>query len=332
MRTAHLNVLQPAQMKIPDHISTIAVVDRSKPSNGWLNALEGVLTGEGIGQDRRSRQQAVSGVLNTLTRTPRFEVKSTGIEMTGSKAGVNLPQPLDWREVERICRDYDAHAVLAIESFDSDNNASCRRVENKSKKDGKEVITVRYNSRQRTGVRMGWRLYDPKARVILDEFVTNDHLERTGSGNTEALALRNLPSPVDVSRDVAYIGGQHYGMRIAPVYVDISRKYYGKAKGFKSEMQSATRYAKSGNWERAAGIWNQIVERNDRNNPKASGRAAYNMAVASEMQGHLDIAQKWAEKAWTQYGNKNSRRYIATIRQRQNDALKVEYQMNNKTK
>ena len=91
MKNTRLQVLQPAVLTVPDHINTIALVDRSKPSNGWLNVLEGIFTGEAIGQDRRSREEAVHGLTNALTRTPRFQVKNTGIEMTGSKAGNNLP-------------------------------------------------------------------------------------------------------------------------------------------------------------------------------------------------------------------------------------------------
>ena len=330
MQTAHLNVLQPAQMKIPDHITVVAVADRSKPSNGWLNVLEGLVTGEAIGQDRRSRQQAMDGILSSLTRTPRFQVRSTGVEMTGSKAGVNLPNPLEWSEVERLCRDHGADALLTIESFDSDNNVFCRKTESKSKKDGKEVITVHYNSEQRTGVRMGWRLYDPKMKVILDEYVTNDYLTRNASGNTEAEAKRNLPAPVQVTRDVARIAGEHYGMRVAPVYVNINRNYYGKIKGYKSESKRAATFAKAGEWERAAGLWKLIAERDAQNNTKAAGRAAYNMAVAAEMQGHLDVALDWAKKAGLDMGNKEVRRYIETLKMRENDLRKVEYQMNEK--
>lgn len=332
MPNARLNVLQPAQMKIPEHINTIAVVDRSKPSNGWLNALEGLVSGEAIGQDRRSREQAVDGVLKTLTRTPRFQVKTTGIEMTGSKAGVNLPAPLEWREVERICGDYGADAVLTIESFDSDNFSNCRRTESKRKKDGKEIITVRYNSEQRTGVRMGWRLYDPRTKIVVDEFISNDYLTKTGSGDTEQQAIRNLPSQVSVTREVARIGGQSYAMRIAPVYVNVSRSYYGKAKGFKTQMKEAARYAKANNWELAATVWKLIAERDAQNHESAAGRAAYNMAVAAEVRGNLEVALEWAEKSWTQFGNKKARGYIQTIKMRQNDARKVEYQMNKKVK
>ena len=330
MRTASLTVLQPAQMTLPEHISTVAVVDRSKPSNGWLNTLEGLFTGEAIGQDRQSRAEAVRGLTASLTRTPRFQVKPTGIEKTGSKAGVGMPPPMDWSEVEQICADYGANALVTIESFDSDNNASANRVETKNKdKNGKETITISYNARQRTGVRMGWRLYDPKTRIILDEFTTDDYLERTATGANERTALSNLPSQVSISRNVAYNGGMRYGARIAPVYVNLGREYYGKAKGPKAEMKEAARFAGSGNWDRAAAIWQKIADQPTQPR-KAAGRAAYNMAVAAEQKGELVIAQSWAEKAWTKFGNKKARNYINVLKMRQNDERKVEGQMNHK--
>ncbi len=329
-RHTNLTVLQPAQMKIPEHIATVAVVDRSKPSKGWLNVLEGVLTGEAIGQDRQSRAEAVRGLSAALTRTPRFSVKNTGIEMTGSKAGANLPAPLDWSEVERICAQYGADAVVTIESFDSDNAAAARRSETKRKdKNGKEYIDVLYNAHMRTGVRMGWRMYDPKTKIILDEFTTDDYLERDASGKDERTALNNLPSAVDISRSVAYNGGQRYGSRIAPLYVQVSRTYYAKAKGYTEQMKQASNYARSNDWKRAAEIWKNIEVRAT-DNRKAAGRAAYNMAIASEVNGNLELAQEWAQKASGKYGNKKARNYIQVIQQRQNDARKVEYQMNKK--
>ena len=250
--------------------------------------------------------------------------------MTGSKAGVNLPAPLAWSEIERICEDYNADALLTIESFDSDNSASARRVETKRKdKSGKQYINVSYDARQRTGVRMGWRMYDPKTKTIVDEFMTDDHLEKTSSGTTERAALSNLPAPVNVTRTVAYNGGVRYGMRVAPVYVEVTRRYYSKAKGFQSDMQQGSRFAQSRNWDKAAETWKKVVAK-AADNRKAAGRAAFNMAFAAEMRGELDIALDWAKKSWNDYGNKKARRYIATLEQRKRDVLKVDDQMNNK--
>jgi hypothetical protein len=326
-RNTTLQILQPAQLTLPEHISTVAIVDRSKPSNGWSNFFEGLITGEEIGQDRKSRQTAVDGLTNALTRTPRFQVKSTGIEMTGSKAGGRMPPALDWAEVDKICRDYGANAVVTIESFDSDNSRSAQAyTETKKDKTGKNYSVTSYRSKQRTGVRIGWRLYDPKSKIIVDEYVTDDYLERTGSGNTERAALSNLPSQLDVTRDVAYNVGIEYGARIAPIYVNVSRAYYHKAKGFKTEMKQAARYLESRDLEKATYHWKRIIAAAGENK-KAAGRAAYNMAVASEVNGNLDLALEWAQKSWNDYGNKKAREYINVIKARKNDARKVDAQM-----
>jgi len=330
MKSTTLTVLQPAQFKVPDHITKIAVVDRSKPSSGWLNVLEGLFSGEAIGQDRQSRAEAVRGLTDALQRTPRFRVIPTGIEMEGTEAGGSLPPPLPWAEVERICADHSADALVAIESFDTDNNTSTQRhTSTKKNKDGTTTIVENFESAMRTDVRMGWRFYDPNGKVIFDEIVTDDFLKNTGYGTTERAALSNLPSQVSVTRKVSFLVGQEYGMRIAPVYIQVKREYYHKAKGFQTEMQEAYHFTENGNWDRAADIWKKI-EATATDNPKAAGRAAYNMAVMAEVKGNLDIALQWAETAWTKYGNSKARSYIEIIRQRQYDAQRVEHQMNKK--
>ncbi|MCC7245666.1 MAG: tetratricopeptide repeat protein [Saprospiraceae bacterium] len=332
MKSTTLTVLKPAQLTLPEHISKVAVVDRSKPSNGWANFFEGLLTGEQIGQDRRSRQEAVSGLTRALTRTPRFQVISTGIEMEGSKAGGSMPNPLNWSEIDRICKDYGTDAVVAIESFDSDNSTSTRRNESKKKdKDGKEYIVVDYSARQRTGVRIGWRMYDPKSRRIIDEYVTDDYLEKDASGDTEKLAVGNLPSQANVTRDVANIVGHEYCARIAPLYVKVDRKYYDKSKGYKDQMKQAARYLRTRNYEKAGDVWKKI-EASPAASDKARGRAAYNMAVAAEMNGSFDLAIEWAKKSYEQYGNKKAKSYIRTLQQRKRDANRVESQMPDKNK
>ncbi len=220
--------------------------------------------------------------------------------------------------------------MVAIESFDTDNNVATRQRQSKHKnKDGSTTTTIDYVSEMRTGVRMGWRFYDPTTKTIFDEVVTDDFLKNDATGKTERASVSNLPSQVTVTRKVAFIVGQEYGMRIAPVYVTVNRQYYPKAKGFSTQMEQAARLAQAGNWDRAADIWKKI-EAVAKDNPKAAGRAAYNMAVVAEVKGNLDIALEWAEKAWTQYGNKKARNYINILQQRQNDAKKVEYQLNKK--
>ena len=325
--STQLQVLQPAQIVLPDHVEVIAIADRSKPAKGFANVVEGLFTGEDIGQDRRGRQRAQEGLTNILTRTPRYSVKSTGIEMTGSPSGNSFEPPIPWEEVERICQQYGADALITIEMYDSDNYVSTgARTEKKKDKDGKQYTETYYVADMRTQVRIGWRVYDPKQRRIIDEFTTVEDANSDARGNSEEQARRNLASKEGVTQTVSHAAGELYGMRIAPVWITVSRNWYTKGKGSaKADMERAARYARADNWDQAADIWNTLV--NNAADEKTRGRAALNMAVAYERAGKLGLALDWAQASYTDFGNKSARSYIDVLRQRIYEQERVEEQM-----
>ncbi len=327
--TIPLQVLQPAEMVVPSHIQTIAIIDRSKPEEGFLNFLEGTISGEEIGQDRTGRKFALDGLAKALTRTPRFLVKHTGIELTGSKGGNSFAPPLDWKQVEKICRDYQADALVAIESFDSDNNISYSLQSEKVKKDGKETIKNYYNARLDLTIRIGWRFYDPKAKVILDEFTTYDQANDTRRGDTKEQALRYLGSQSNITKDLSNLVGTSYGMRIAPVWITVNRDFYKSGKGeATAKMEQAARFAKADQWKEAAEIWRALTS--SAIDAKTAGRAAYNLAVASERTGNLESAVDWAQQSYTRFGNKKALRYVDILNQRISDQKRLEKQLKTK--
>lgn len=327
--TAPLQVLQPAQMVVPDHIRTLATLDRSKPEKGFENFLEGLLTGENIGQDRAGRRYALNGLTEALTRTPRFDVKHTGIELVGSRGGNSFAAPLDWREVEKICRDYAADALVTIETFDTDNSVSySERREKRKDKEGKEYTEIKYDARLDMTMRIGWRFYDPKTRVILDEFTTNSHASDSQTDDTKDKALRRLYDQSSITRNIGYDAGTQYGMRIAPVWITVHREFYDSGKGdADDQMKQAARFAKADQWDRAAEVWQQVIRSSD---DKTAGRAAYNMAVANERSGLLESALEWAQRAYTDFDNKKARTYIQDLQRRISDRERLKQQMKEK--
>ncbi len=325
--TTELQVLQPADISLPDDISTIVTIDRAKPAKGFNNVLEGLVTGENIGQDRRGRQQAIAGLINALTRTPRFTVKSSGIERTGSRAGDNFAPLLSWETVDSICRAYDAQALLAIELYDSDNFVSTQRQTRKRKDDeGNEFKEVYYDAAMEIDVRIGWRLYAPAARVLLDEFTVRADQRVTDSGDTEDQAKRNLPDQERITSEVSFLAGERYGMRIAPVWITVQREWFQKGKGvYKENMEIAARYAKAGQWDRATEIWRALTGPDT--DAKTAGRAAFNLAVAAERQGMLETALDWARRAYTTFGLNKGRQYATTLQGRIDDRRRLEDQL-----
>ena len=84
------------------------------------------------------------------------------------------------------------------------------------------------------------------------------------------------------------------------------------------------RYADVGQWQKAITVWKQGAKRAPN---KQRGYLAYNIAVAYEALGDLDAAQRWAQKSYVRYGNKDARSYVSLIQQRLYNEQLAEQQM-----
>jgi len=328
-----LQVVKPALISLPDHVQVIAIVDRSRPSSGFVDAIEGSATGEDINQDPSGRRMALDALANTLTRTPRFELIHTGLEYTGSETGSTFATPLPWSEIKRICDDFDADAVLAIEKFDSntERKSSLRKTKYKDD-DGKEKEKTVYDASINVDVHLGWRIYDLQSQTILDEVdVTDSGSDSESGAKTKIAALEQLGSAISITEQVSQRAGKKYAERIAPIMVTVSRTFYKKAKGpYEEQMAKAARFFETDNWDGAVDIWENILDSPNANSD-VKGLASYNMAVAFEKRGLLTTALEWAQKSYGEYGNKKGRNYVDIIKRRLDDIEILQEQLKDRT-
>ena len=118
-----VNIQRPADITISQDIQNVILVNRSRPSKNNLasNIVEGIVTGEGIGSDRKGAEYCITGLSNMLLNSERYNIKNIdGIELKGTGTSA-FPIPLDWNEVKSICGSYDSDALLVLETFDSDS-------------------------------------------------------------------------------------------------------------------------------------------------------------------------------------------------------------------
>ena len=324
-----MEVLRPADIVLDSNIQKIALMDRSKPSSGFLNVLEGLISGEGIGQDREGRERAMMGLSAILANTPRFEVVQTGISMEGTRGGQRMAIPLDWSEVERICNSVGADALVVIESYDSDYFSSANEEERKKKDDeGNEIIEKYWTSRANLNIRIGWRIYDPSKRILVDEYTADAGENYSGQGDSQEAALDRLPNPLNSSRNISFNVGGIYAERIAPVFITINRTIYNKGKKpHKEAMKRASEYMKVGNWDRAADIWFDLSSSAD---PKTAGKACVNLAIAYEREGDFEHAMEFAEKALFFHQFNKARYYFDQLNMRMREEDRANQQMQNK--
>jgi hypothetical protein len=329
---AHIQVLQPAQIIVPEHINKILLVDRSKPSGGWLRNLESVFSGEALNQDQAGRRNAMDALSSALTKTPRFQTMSPGVELQGSRGGRSMMTPMSWYEVQDLCDKYNTDAIVAIEMFDSDiTSSSLSRTVKEKSKDGKETTKIVYDGKKNGRVQLGWRFYDRKNKTIIDEYQDSNTDEKTSYGHaTSQSAIDYIENSVTMVRNIAKTLGNKYGTRIAPTYVNVARTYFKKVKGSSADrFEEAARYADANEWRRSIAIWEKIADKNDK---EAAAKALFNLAVAYEVNGQLNQALQFAKDAYTQYGLKNAKSYIRILENRIADQEVLQRQMHEQKK
>ena len=319
-----VNIQRPADITVSQDIQNVVIANRSSPSKENLtgNIVEGIISGEGIGADRRGAEFCIDGLINMLGKSERFTLKNKdGIELKGTGTS-SFPIPLEWDIVQSLCDPYDADGLIVLATFDSDSRSYVGNpVTRTRKKKGVKVKTLRYPAYRDITIESGWRIYDLKNKRIVDENKFTENKEFSAWADSPKAAQISLLSQGSAIRESGVFAGKQYGFRISPIWIKARRAYFT---GKHDDLKLAKQYVKKGDWDSAITIWKDLV---NSTNKKIARRSAYNMAIASEIKGGLDAAIEWAKKAQN-LGEKKAYNYINVLNRRKMDKEKLKQQLN----
>jgi len=316
-----LSVTEPAPVSIPPGLKTAVVVNRSRAADEskTVDAIHRTLSLETKDLQADGAKAAVRGLTDELLKDGRFaSVKSLdNLDLRSYGAGV-FPTYLSWDTVEKICRENQADVVFSLELFDAASRVGVGATPGILANPMGAVAALEQPFSMNTRIRTGWRVYDPSTRNILDEFVIYRDLTYQGHGAGPLPTANSLLGRKEAVNKAGIDAGQEYGLRIVPYSLRVSRWYFVRGSG---NFIVARRMAQSGDWDDAAKLWQQETESHSR---KAAGRACYNMAIISEINGDLNAAVNWAKKSYEVYNNRLALSYVNILRDRQsnNEVLK----------
>jgi len=304
----------PAVQTVPDDIKSIAIVNRSLPSNKDMNMLEGVLTGEGLDQDSLPMQFVLRGLDESLRGSAMFRVVKIPEVLVGSGVGTLLPEALPWETVESLCEKYNTDALIALEAYDSDfiiTGASASN--NLLNIEARGVVTVN----------CGFRMYHPASRIILDEYMYRHQMNWGGGGFSVVAAADALINRKRAIERASLEAGSLYSSRLIPGWIYISRDYFKRGKG-NYDLAEGARMMQLNDWDRAIAALERALQSNKR---KVRGRAAHNLAIINEILGDLYQAKEWTTVAWGQNRIRKSRHYGYILTRRIQERELINYQM-----
>lgn len=136
-----------------------------------------------------------------------------------------------------------------------------------------------------------WRFYDLRQRKIIDRWNVMDTLTYYGEGQTVNQALGDVPGRYESLMEMADKTGTQYGQQIAPSWEPVTRIYLSDNS---EPIETGRRAAARDDWETAAREWKKTT---DDKNTRRAAMAAFNLAVASEVLGNLEMARYWLNKS-----------------------------------
>lgn len=319
-----LSVLNPAPVTIPAHVKNITIVNRSLPlnENRVFDAADKILSFEGAALDKEGSNAGINGLATELSRNEKFtNVQVLTQTQFGNKVPSMFPTPLTWDEVEKLCEEHNSDALFSLELFDTDSKISYSAQPVKINTPLGKIPAMEQEANMLTNVKTGWRIYDLRSKYILDEFAIGRHLNYRARGINPVIAANALIGRKEAVKEVGTRTGEGYAQRVTPYWLRVSRDYYVRGTG---NFAVAKRKAQTGNWDAAGKLWLDETKNGKR---KVAGRACYNMAIISEINGNLDEAINWARKSYEDYNCKLALYYIRLLEQRKiNNSILSEQQ------
>ena len=261
----------------------------------------------------------VEGLVSILENSDRYETKNIGdLELKGTGTS-SFPPPLKWKKVNKICKTYNADALIVLQTFDSDSRILFGKPTRRTvKRNGKKIVEMRHKAILEMKIVSGWRIYDNSKQIIIDENKFTELKEFSAFGSSNKEAESKLPYRGSALKESGDFAGFQYGKRISLFGYRQEEFYSGK----EERLKKASKNVKSNQWDDAINIWKDMANIND----KIASKAAYNI-LASEIKGYLDAAIDWAKaKA---LGDKRANSYISILNKRKQDQIKLNKQLNN---
>ena len=333
-----LEVVRPADIDVPNHIQKVLVLNRTSPGKKYQfdNILDGILSGEGVGDDKKGSEVCVSALQKTLGMNSvselRFDLLTTddvidqyNIKGTGTS---ELPKPIKWKKIKKIFKNHDLDGLIVLETFDSRssiiNGGFVDKIQFLNKKKNKEKLIKAILNIE---VQAGWRIYDIKNQTIVDEKIFIDQKTFSSKGVTFEIARDKLPTRRQAIIETGLFAGEQYGYRISPNRQNVKRSFYKKVKrSFKFENKSfekAAKLIKNNKFEQSASIWNNFVTHQ---NNQIAGRACFNMALVCELKNKFNLAEDWLKKAIS-YNNPKAVDYFSVLQDRKSEIKRVKQQL-----
>ena len=319
-----ISTIEPSPVDLSNQIRKIGIVNSSKSSfvKSYATRLEQLIVMEEKWLAEKGTEATLTGLVEELAQDNRFDTVRiiASLDNQATDFGTN-PSNDTWNLIAAICEENGVDAIFSLASHDTETQFSLKKTKmdqlgmmrDQSKISAQEITLE-------TLIENGWRIYDPKQRILVDEFTSNEQIIVSAKGVSPVDALQAIDNRRETLITQSKSSGNSYAQRMQPSKLDIQRNYYVVGS---RNFQLADDQIQVGQYYEAI---KHLEEEVTNSKPRISGRACYNIAVFSEFNGDLTAAMNWATKSYQIYKEDSTLDYITALerRQAQSDVLNAQ--------
>jgi len=154
------------------------------------------------------------------------------------------------------------------------------------------------------------KIYNPVKKEITRQLVVDDTISWQEDGSSTKAIFARLPSIKDCLIQTGIKVALDIDERLSPHWVKENRIVFLIDHGDSSRINE---YASGQNWQDAYDYWLQYI---DSEKKSVKSKAEFNLALASEMLGDLDLAIEWAQKSYYTNYMQQTNNYLIRLQER----------------
>ena len=297
--------LQPAKVNFPEHFTRIAFLF-SHPDNDFE-----LVEKESFKND--ILKELKFGIAEITDNSPRFLPENILLFNLQELNLVDTTENINTEKLLNLADSLQVDGIIFLQRFSLDNRL-------KKESNSYEYVDEYYLNFKITS-KAKWKIFSRQKRKFIDSFVYSENYIWESLANSRIRAIADLPDYHDSFKEAAYWTGYDYAERIFPIWNKNKRVYYARGNDV---MKMAHEKVENNNWKEAIRIWKRNLTHPE---DEMVSRSAYNIAFAMEMMGKIDLAMKWAKKAYEINDKKRAMEYYKLLKQRKEELSKLENQL-----
>ncbi|HLN74027.1 MAG TPA: DUF6340 family protein [Prolixibacteraceae bacterium] len=299
----------PSKEELPDDIQSLTLMNRSI-NNQYTDLQEDSLQNYFYSHDYQlaavildihAADTTLLSLADLLYSSGRYDV-TVPVERNIKRDNPynEIPDTLSSETVRKICEEYNTDALLVMEQF-STKAMTDFTDEKWAGNDGTyhnyyASLDMKYNA--------FFRIYKPGSKTI--EIPLNDTIYWDRSDDNLDRMFRNLPTIKQALVSAGIKVALDVDAKISPTWIPEKRGYFL----FSRKNDRGKQLMDENKTDEARDYWMQMAQSDKK---KIKGRAEYNLALASELDGDLDQATEWALKSYNTYYQYQTELYLKKL-------------------